>query len=757
LCLKDNVEVRMIGIKRIVFACLIAALVLLLPGSGIFCAQDEKEKKSLDVVDMSLEELLNMEVVSAAKFSQKMSEAPGVISVITDQHIREYGWLSMNEMLAAQPGFFPSQDYDRRTVGSRGLFEGWNNNHLLLLVDGIPHNDNLYGTAYTWEITPLFLIQSLEIIRGPGSALYGSNATNGVINIKTVSVEDLKKRTIAQVRLGNYNSQIYDMVGGGETGMFAYVLGFNVFRTAGNEYESYDGSYRTDSSGDLARFRIRDTRSSEYFFGKITGRKGLDGLEMQVHYQSWSFQTGHGWLWMIPDFGEAMRESRFLASLSYKPKGNNEKISQEYVVRYQRHNIDWNMRLYPDGAFDNWYPAGTWEYLKTDGEDIFARAQVAVLLDKGLNVLGGIEGSIFMYNGDEEHFSNTDLNDAGGFIMDDGTPVPSYKGWFAPFPGNTMRAMGPWFEWVEKKPVKNIGIYAQLATGEWLGKKLKATLGMRYDYQSFNFDALDLPGKPEESKTFSQFSPRLGLVYVASESLSFKALAGRAFRAPSPTEMFGANTWTLGSNLRELDPELITTFEFAMDWKLNKNVNLRINGFHTKFENQIAYSVENNNLSTNIYTLTNAGVETELLFAFGNFNGFLNASVYKRLDEEIFDMYIAESKDELTWAPAQTLNFGLRCKKGKLGFSVQGHYQGKVKRRSSDFAEPLFVPLRPEEVKAWFSMNARVSVDVSRWLELGLCASNLFDSENYLIKNFSYPFDYRMMGSRIFSEIRIKL
>ncbi|MCP4149395.1 MAG: hypothetical protein GY757_16730 [bacterium] len=181
-------------------------------------------------------------------------------------------------------------------------------------------------------------------------------------------------------------------------------------------------------------------------------------LDFQLHYQAWDFQTGHGWLWMIPDYDEAMQESRILLSVTYKPQTLSN-FSHEYAFRYQRHNIDWNMMYYPNGAFDNYYPAGTREYLKTKADDIFGRVQFAYQLPDEASLLGGLEGTLFLYNGDKEHFSNTDLNDAGGFIGDDGTPVPAYNGWYAPFPGNAMQPVGAWLEWVDGKPVKNIGIF----------------------------------------------------------------------------------------------------------------------------------------------------------------------------------------------------------------------------------------------------------------------------------------------------------
>ena len=180
---------------------------------------------------MSLEELLNLKVSSASKIEQTTLEAPSVISLVTRDQIAAYGWTSLNDVLYRQPGFGAAQDYDRRTVGARGLFEGWNNNHLLVLVDGIPVNDNLYGSAYTWEITPLALAKSLEISRGPGSALYGSNATNGVIQFNTLSAEDLEDGGEGKVRVGDDGVRVYDLLYGHKGARVSSVIALNAYET----------------------------------------------------------------------------------------------------------------------------------------------------------------------------------------------------------------------------------------------------------------------------------------------------------------------------------------------------------------------------------------------------------------------------------------------------------------------------------------------------------------------------------------------
>jgi outer membrane receptor protein involved in Fe transport len=687
--------------------------------------------------DLSLEELLNIRIVSASKVSQKISEAPSVVSVINRKQIHQYGWVSINDVMYRLPGFSPSQDYDRRTISSRGQFEGWNNNHYLLLIDGVPMNDNLYGSAYTSEITPLVFTKNLEIIRGPGSALYGSNATNGVISMNTMQAEDLNGTAEVRMRIGNQGIRIYDAIMGMKNDWVSVISAFNAFSTTGNEYLSYDDTRDESYNYLTSKRRTMDTRNSFYFFNKLEGRGKLAGLSLQYHEQHWNYETGHGWLFYIPDQGESMNEYRRLISLKYNTSADN-KLRGEFISRYQLHGIDWNMRFYSNGAFEDFYPYGVSEYLKTSAQDFFTRAQVSYSLSDESVLLGGIENTLFMYKGDDAHTSNIDLENT-----------------FEPNVDNQTLPMGAWLAFIDGNTVMTTGIFAQYLSPK-LGGKLQATVGARYDIQSFNYFSIYEAGSPEKSKSFKQFNPRLGLVFLAKEGLTIKGLAGRAFRAPSPTEMFGANTYTLASNIDELEPEIITTFELAVDYSIGKNWNVKINGFHNSFENQIAYSVANANLSTNIYSLTSAGVETDVQFVYSNISGFLNYSYSKRLDETILDETISESKKELTWVPAHVANVGFVYKQDKFYASPVFHYQGAVNRRESDLL-PELEAFRSNDVKAWSNLDLKLAFTPSRQVDIGLVMLNLLDGKQYLIKNNAYPFDYRLEQRRIMLDVKFTL
>ncbi len=706
--------------------------IILLCWSGCLWAQEDTTQ--ISYLDIPLDQLRRIEIKSASKFSQKISEAPSVVSLITNDQIQQYGWVSMHQFVTKLPGFSPSQDYDRRTISSRGLFEGWNNNHLLLMVDGIPMNDNLYGSAYTWEVTPLIFTESVEIIRGPASALYGSNATNGVLSLNTIDPSDMEETGEVRFRIGNKNTRIYDLMVGAENDFASLLVAFNAYETDGNEYQSFDDTRDEFDNYLSTRREVNDNRSSQYFFTKISGKNRLKDISFQYHEQAWQFETGHGWLFLIPDQPESMKESRRLMALSYKPGWLDDKLRMEISSRFQRHNVDWNMRYYSDNSLQGFYPNGVTEYLKTGASDLFSRVQLGYDLSSQSSLLMGIEHTYFIYKGDEAHASNIDLNNTYG-----------------PNPNNQITPANAWFEFALNQPVNTIGVFGQYISSKW-GGKIQATAGLRYDAQFFDY--IDIYDEDQiKPKSFSQLNPRLGLVVLPTNSLRFKLLAGRSFRTPAPTEMFGANTYSLASNIGQLEPEIINTYEMVMDWKFHKHFDLRINGFLTDFENQIAYSVANANLSTNVYSLTTVGFESELLLHGRKFSGFFNFSRAFRLQEEILDNTIAED-NVLTWVPSTTSNLGIAYNTTHHYFSGVLHYQGEVLRRSSDITMATST-FRLDQVNDWVELDLKAAYRKFKFMELGVVVNNMLGTKGFLIKNNSYPFDYQRQGRTFLLDFKL--
>lgn len=706
--------------------------------------------ESDDLLSMSLESLLQLEVTSASKFAQNPREAPSVITVTTAEQIDQYGWQSINDILYKMPGFGPGQDFDRPTVPTRGLFDSWSNNHLLHLVDGIPMNGILYGTAFTWEITPITNAKTIEVIRGPGSALYGSNATNGVVQVNTVSAADLEKKVDIRLRSGSFNTQQADLLAAHDGEEFAAVISFSGYTTNGWEYDTLDGSGRFDANGQPGVYRNRNQRENMYAWAKVEGKERFAGFSFQYHQQDWDFQTGHGWLWWVPDFEEDMNQQRRVFALKYAPEPQG-KLSQEYLVRFERQDVSWNQRYYPDGAFEDYYPSGMWEFLDTDAEEIFVRIQFGYELGRNARILGGFEGDRFLYKGDTEHFSNVDVNDP----------------FFAPFPGDINTALGPWLAYIRDEPLINTGFYGQFSSGDMISDKVEVTAGVRWDESSVDYFRLGEPGEPQAEKSLSRVSPRLAVVYTLNEKSTVKLMGGRAFRAPVPTELAGANTFSLASNIEELQPELITTVEFMGDFILSDNINLRVNLFETEFENQIAYSTANNNLSTNVFSQTTRGLELDLVYQANRWAAFANLSLTDRVDEQVQDETIALEEDNVAWEADTKFNFGLSYTSSRWTAALAGHHHGEVTRRQSDIGVqelPLGVGVsldmdqyRPQKLDSWLTLDLNIKYKLSKSMTLGLRATNLLDEdENFLVKTGPFPFDYRGEGRRTELTLRTK-
>ena len=161
-------------------SCAIALLVLAL--SSLARAGDETPAK------LPLDVLLETPISTAAKYDQQLSKVAASATVITAEEIQRYGWTTLAEVLQAARGFYVTYDRDYTYIGVRGIGRPTDyNNRLLILIDGHPVTDPVFGGAAAGNDLAIDLatVEKIEIIRGPGSALYGTHAMLAVINIFT--------------------------------------------------------------------------------------------------------------------------------------------------------------------------------------------------------------------------------------------------------------------------------------------------------------------------------------------------------------------------------------------------------------------------------------------------------------------------------------------------------------------------------------------------------------------------------------------
>lgn len=149
-----------------------------------------QQPRPADLGDLPLEQLLEVPLVSvSSKRPQRPEEAPSVVTVVTGDEIRRHGYRTLADVLRTLPGFYVSYDRNYSYVGVRGFGRpGDYNTRILLLVDGVRMNDNIYDGAYVGQEMPLDVatIERIEVSRGPGAAVYGNDAFFGVVNVVTM-------------------------------------------------------------------------------------------------------------------------------------------------------------------------------------------------------------------------------------------------------------------------------------------------------------------------------------------------------------------------------------------------------------------------------------------------------------------------------------------------------------------------------------------------------------------------------------------
>jgi iron complex outermembrane receptor protein len=239
-------------------------------------------------VEASLDSLLRVRVSAASKYDQVASEAPASVTIISSDEIRAFGFRSLREALESVRGFYVSNDHNYPYLGTRGFGRPTDyNNRILLLVDGHTINDRTWGGAPVGTDFPIDLeaVERIEVVRGPGSVLYGTNAMFAVINIVTRNDAQLDG-VRASVGGGSYGARQGTLSIGhtlaAETG-FA-ISGIATSRDGENFYfpefenagDLYNGGYSRGLDwergvGALASFRHRDVRVLAGFRSRSKG------------------------------------------------------------------------------------------------------------------------------------------------------------------------------------------------------------------------------------------------------------------------------------------------------------------------------------------------------------------------------------------------------------------------------------------------------------------------------------------------------
>jgi iron complex outermembrane receptor protein len=202
--------------------------------------------ESSDLTSMGLEQLLNVTVVGASKYEQKQSDVAAAVSVITRQEIQAFGWHTLADALASLPGVYTTYDRQYSYLGVRGFgLPGDLNTRVLITINGNRVNDPTFDQGPTGPEFPLDMdmIERIEYIPGPGAAVYGQNATLGVINVVTRTGADLGTSGLGGAELAATYEEPQTLTAGRASAGHVFDNGLNMLVSATDLYSRGENRY----------------------------------------------------------------------------------------------------------------------------------------------------------------------------------------------------------------------------------------------------------------------------------------------------------------------------------------------------------------------------------------------------------------------------------------------------------------------------------------------------------------------------------
>ena len=215
-----------------------------------------------NLLDLSLEELMDIKVTTATRTSQKIAEAPATMNVITAKQIKERGYQQLEDALRDIPGidFIHINGYVPTLIYFRGMY-GAENLRALLMIDGIAENNIIGSNDMAGPAYSLHNVDRIEVVWGPAAAIYGNNAFGGVINIITKKGADIQGLEYEK-GFGSFNTRTDNIQFGINKSNWDVMVSGSLYSTDGPKFKNRDPNYSA-SYVDKA-YSLNTTISYEY-------------------------------------------------------------------------------------------------------------------------------------------------------------------------------------------------------------------------------------------------------------------------------------------------------------------------------------------------------------------------------------------------------------------------------------------------------------------------------------------------------------
>lgn len=581
-------------------------LLIFLLTSHFIYAQADTLAKVLSLSELSLEALMNINVITATGTEQKISDAPSTMNVITAQQIEERGYEQLEDALRDIPGidFIHLNGYAPTLIYFRGMY-GAENLRALLMIDGIPENNIIGSNDMAGPAYSLHNVQRIEVIWGPASALYGANAFGGVINIITKKGEDLN-RLHYEKGFGTFNTSFDKIMLGIKKSKFDVAFSGSLYSTDGPVFTNRDPNY-TASYVDKA-FSLN---------GSII--YAVDKFKTTLGFRSYKTPMGWGTIFNsptvllgLPDQGNGNRG--IIGLLARDVRGEKSGLEEPFshTVYLQSEftpNKKFNLLtrvVYRETGIGN----KSYGYLSVDGRKLIRfpytsysnQVRTEVFANYSPNEKHQFSAGLQYYRDNVERGSRQINYDSTTIYLIDGR--------------DTVLNLYSTFKARQFDIRNNFGSYVQYVLNTNLLGKTSFTIGGRYDYNNYY-------GSP--------LSPRIAIVNKPDDKLTVKLLYGSAYRAPTNTEIYQAPP-----NFK-LRTEKIKTYEVNLIYPFSKKILAQLNGFHNHLKDVIILgNLVNLNPDKNPGRVHITGLEASMNISLSkNASGFFNFTYQKGIGQNL--------------------------------------------------------------------------------------------------------------------------
>lgn len=490
-------------------------------------------EQDIDLFSLELAELAHIKI--ASKQEQTVYSSPSSVSVITREQIKNMGITSLQNLLNFVQGFQSTRDIEQGTanrISIRGRSTALSES-VLIQIDGQKVND-LYtgGISILNRMLDLNFVKQIEIIRGPGSALYGSNAFLGVINIITDTTKN--EANIAVDSVGGIASSILlNTTLNNEHQLNAYL---SLFKQTGDNYfltDQYGISEHVKDpiqGGDIyVKYQLENFLfSARYMQRKLNDFIGFGAIGNNINSENtkqWSVSAEY--------------DNKILEDLSYHILVSHSADEWDNFALL----IPKDVEIEPNFALDENFVGGP--YLTSN------TSKAAIDLSYPLN-----NNNLLSFG---TAFETAEITDVYTYTSHDLFTLESY--------GEIILLAGDdSFNQLEKRTITSFYIQDQIKVNQ----ALEITAGVRFDkYNDFG----------------SSTNPRLAVVWKPSDNNSIKFIYGTAFRAPNFLELYDRNNYIDFGNV-DLNAEEVTTTEIAWLTAFS-NWQFEVTAFDNKFKELI--------------------------------------------------------------------------------------------------------------------------------------------------------------------------